>query len=105
MNRYAIQSLERLFTPMWTPRINQSKKGYAVHSYFKDRQFTGAPEQSVDVLLRDFEICAEQQCLDTSQMSLFFVNALADPARQVLPHPMYHLHALRSNRIAYATPL
>ena len=61
---------------------NQSKKGYAVHSYFKDRQFTGAPEQSIDTLLRDYEICAEQQCLDPSQMSLFFVNALADPARQ-----------------------
>ena len=61
---------------------NQSKKGYAVHSYFKDRQFTGAPEQSVDTLLRDYEICAEQQCLDPTQMSLFFVNALADPARQ-----------------------
>ena len=61
---------------------HQSKKGYAVHSYFKNRQFTGAPEQSVDTLLRDYEICGQQQCLDPSQISLFFVNALADPARQ-----------------------
>ena len=42
---------------------NQIKKRYAVHSYFKDRQFTGAHEQSIDILLRDYEICAEQQCL------------------------------------------
>ena len=61
---------------------NQSKKGYAVHSYFKDRQFTGAPEQSIDTLLRDYEICANSSALDPAQMSLFFVNALADPARQ-----------------------
>ena len=60
----------------------QSKKGNAVDSYFKDRRFSGAPEQSVDNLIRDYEICAAQQCLDPAQMSLFFVNALADPARQ-----------------------
>jgi len=61
---------------------SQSKKGQAVESYFRDRRFTGAPEQSVDNLIRDFEICAAQQCLNPLQMSLFFVNALADPARQ-----------------------
>ena len=62
--------------------LMQVKKGYAVESYFRDRKFTGAPEQSVDDIIRDYEICAIQQCLDESQMSLFFVNALAEPARQ-----------------------
>ena len=61
---------------------SHSKKGNAVDSYFKDRRFSGSPEQSVDNLIRDYEICAAQQCLNPSQMSLFFVNALADPARQ-----------------------
>ena len=83
---------------------NQSKKGYAVHSYFKDRQFTGAPEQSVDTLLRDYEICAEQQCLDPAQMSLFFVNALADPLAN-FSHPLLDVHALRPYSDAYASPL
>ena len=60
----------------------QSKKGSAVEFYFKGRKFTGAPEQSINNLIRDFEICADQQSLNPAQMSLFFVNALADPARQ-----------------------
>ena len=33
-------------------------------------------------LFQDFEICALQQGLGTPQISLFFVNALTDPARQ-----------------------
>lgn len=50
--------------------------------YFKNSLFSGSPEQSVDNLLREYEICAAQQCLSPELMSLFFVNALADPARQ-----------------------
>ena len=63
----------------------QGKKGHALESYFRDMKFTGAPEQSVNNLIRDFEICAVQQILDHQQMSLFFVNALADTARQFFP--------------------
>ena len=61
---------------------SHSKKGFAVHSYFKGRQFAGHPGQSIDNLLRDYRICAAQQCLNAGQLSLFFVNALADPARE-----------------------
>ena len=69
------------------------KKGGTVDSYFKDRRFSGAPEQSVDNLIRDYEICTAQQCLEPSQMSLFFVNALADPARQFfLTHCSPHMN-------------
>ena len=72
--------------------ISQSKKGQAVETYFKDRRFRGATEQSVNNLIRDFEICAAQQCLDERQMSLFFVNALGDPARQYfLTHCSLHM--------------
>ena len=39
----------------------QSKRGSAVEYYFKNRKFTGAPEQYVDSLIRDFEIRSEQQ--------------------------------------------
>ena len=60
----------------------QSKKGLAVESYFRNKRFTGAPEQAIDNLIPDYEICAAQQCLDGRQMSLFFVNSLADPARE-----------------------
>ena len=70
----------------------QSKRGSALEYYFKDRKFIGAPEQSVDNLIRDFEICSVQQSLDQAQMSLFFVNALADPARQYfLTHCSSHM--------------
>ena len=55
------------------------QEGYALESHFRDLKFTGAPEQSVNNLVRDFEICAQQQNLNAPQMSLFFVNALADP--------------------------
>ena len=70
-----------------TPSLNdaryaQSKKGHIVEYYFRDCRFSGAPEQSVDILIRDYEICAVQQCLDPTQMSLFFVSALSDPAQQ-----------------------
>ena len=60
----------------------QGKKGYAVETYFKEKKFTGAPSQAVENLIRDFHTCAIQQGLDSSQMSLFFINALSDPARQ-----------------------
>ena len=33
--------------------VMQGKKGYAVEAYFRDRKFPGAPEQSVDNLIRD----------------------------------------------------
>ena len=61
----------------------QGKKGFGVESYFRDRKFSGSPEQSIENRIRDFEICAVQQSLDQQQMSLFFINALADPARQI----------------------
>ena len=43
------------------PASVRGKKGHAVESYFRDMKFTGAPEQSVNNFIRDFEICAVQQ--------------------------------------------
>ncbi len=59
----------------------QRRRARAVESYFRDSKFSGAPEQSIDNLVRDLEICFVQQCLDPHQMSLFFVNALDNPTR------------------------
>lgn len=74
------------------PNYIQSKKGHAVESYFRDSKFNGSPEQSIENLIRDFQICAEQQYLSAPQMSLFFVNTLADPARQFfLTHCSPHM--------------
>ncbi len=73
----------------WHGRMNsadqsasiQSNKWFAIERFFRDRRFSRAPEQSIDNLIRDFEICPMQQSLDPSQMSLFLFNAVADPAR------------------------
>ena len=75
------------------PAYIQSKKGYTVESCSKDKKFTGSPTQSIDNLIGDFHICSVQQALNTSQMSLFFVNALADRAQQ------YFLTHCSSNRL------
>ena len=64
------------------PAYIQTNKGCTVESYFKEKKFTGSLTQSMDNLIRDFYICSVQQALNPSRMSLFSVNALADPARQ-----------------------
>ena len=62
---------------------NQSKKGIAVNLVFRDKEFSGALEQAVDNLIRDFEICSIQLCLYEGQKSLFFINALEDLAHEL----------------------
>ena len=37
-----------------------SKQEYTVETYVGDRKFSGAPEQSIDATVRDFEISATQ---------------------------------------------
>ena len=39
---------------------SQGKKGTAVESYFCDKKFSGAPEQSLNNFIGDFEIRAAQ---------------------------------------------
>ena len=60
---------------------SQSKNGYKVHSDFEDKLFTSALGLSIESFLLDYETRDEQQCIDLAQISLFFINALADPAR------------------------
>ena len=50
----ASQYRSRLNQDAW---LNQGKKGYAVEAYFRDRKFTGAPDQSIENTIPDFEIC------------------------------------------------
>jgi len=71
------------YEPHGTQRFQREKanKSYHVHSHSKGNKFSGAPEQSIELLIRDYEVVAEHQSLTNSEISLFFVNALADPAR------------------------
>ena len=59
---------------------DQSKKGLVVNQYFRNDEFAGAPENAVDNLVRNFEICSIRQCLDKLRNSLFFIDTLEDPA-------------------------
>ena len=44
----------------------QANKGHAVELYFRDKMFTGAPDQAVENLTWDFHTCAVQQSLDST---------------------------------------
>ena len=59
-----------------------SKKGYSMETHFRDRKFSGSPEQLIDTITQGYETCDIQQCLNQQQMSMFFVSALEDPSRQ-----------------------
>ena len=61
---------------------SQGKKDSAVEPYLRDKKFSGAPEHWANNLIRGIETCATQHMLEPSQLSLFFVYALADPAGQ-----------------------
>lgn len=61
--------------------IVQDKKGATVESYFRDSKLTGAPDQSLSTLLRDYDIVCSQKNLDGRLRSMFFDNALGGDAR------------------------
>ena len=64
------------------PAYIRSKRGHTVESHFKEKKFTGSLTQSIDNLISVFHVYSVQQALNLSQMSLFIVDSLADPARQ-----------------------
>ena len=61
--------------------FNDSQKATNVFNYFKDNMFTGDLSQSIDMTLRDFNVCARQHRLSNRQKADFFINVLAGPAR------------------------
>lgn len=60
----------------------RAKKGSLIVQYFKDKEFSGAPAQSIDNTIPEFEVCAMQQLIKEGQKFLLFGNALSDPAKQ-----------------------
>ena len=60
---------------------NDSRKATNVFQYFKDSKFTGDMNQSIELTIRDYNVCARQHKLSQKQKADFFVNVLADPAR------------------------
>ena len=60
---------------------NDSRKATNVFQYFKDNKFTGDLSQSIEMTLRDYNVCARQHRLSIRQKADFFINVLSGPAR------------------------
>ena len=60
---------------------SQARKSYSVDSFFKDRRFSGYPQESIEQTLVDCHICFVLLQLTNRDRSLFFVNALSGAAR------------------------
>eukprot|EP00171_Calliarthron_tuberculosum_P020181 IDg20181t1 len=58
-----------------------TRKASYVNQYFRDAGFTGELSQSIDLTIRDYEVCARQYKLSAEQKANYFVNALKGPAR------------------------
>ena len=58
-----------------------TRKASYVSQHFRDNQFKGGLTQSIDLTLRDYNICSRQHRLSPSQKADCFVNILDGPAR------------------------
>lgn len=68
--------------------LNDLRKTSSVFQYFKESKFTGDIRQSIELTLRDYNVCARQHNPTLNQKAYFFVNVLAHPAR-----PFFFNHA------------
>ena len=57
------------------------RKSTYVTQNFKDRKFIGDIKQSIDMVLRDYNVCARQLKLSHRQKADYFSNILDGPAR------------------------
>ena len=60
---------------------DDSRKATYVFQYFMDNKFTGDLSQSIEMTLRDYNVCFRQHRLSTNQKAEFFINVLSGPAR------------------------
>ena len=58
-----------------------TRKASYVHQHFKDRKFTGDITQSIQLVIRDYLVCAQQHKLSEAQRAEYFVNIFEGPAR------------------------
>ena len=60
---------------------DNTRKATYVLQHFKDNRFSGDLSQSIELKLRDYNVCSLQHRLSTTQKSDYFVNLLDGPAR------------------------
>ena len=60
---------------------NRQKKSSYVHSYFKDKRFSGEDDESSEHLIRDLDTCSKNSFLLPHQKTLFFIQSLAGDAK------------------------
>ena len=79
-----------------------------IESLFKEEKFRGAPDQCIEVPLRDFHICANNQSLTNQERSKLIVNCLNGGAlefhfKKIDPQRPYQ-SAFDKPRVRYNTP-
>lgn len=69
LEKYIDKSIQhhRMSKPTPDRTFSHHKKAQAVVSYLRDRLFNKSLEQSINNLVADYEICASQQSLDSTQ--------------------------------------
>ena len=68
-------------TPSNLVDYDDTRKASYVHQHCKDRKFTGDITQSMELFLRDYNVCTRQHKLSPTQQADYFVNILEGPAR------------------------
>ena len=69
------------FPPPPPSDYEDTRKARYFHQHFKDRKFTGDITQSIQLVIRDYLICAQQHKLSQAQRAEYFVNIFEGPAR------------------------
>ena len=54
----------------------KSKKSKAIESEFKDKKFSEAADDSIELALRDYYLCAKPHSLSSREMSEMFTSVL-----------------------------
>ena len=62
-------------------RDDRSKKASSVYSQLKDSRFSGDISQSLELTIRDYNVCARQHGLSPTEKADLFINAFTEPAR------------------------
>ena len=67
--------------PPPTQGYDLAKKAAGVQAFFKDEKFTGDINESIELTVKSYEVCASQLQLSSLQKATFFVNALGGAAK------------------------
>ena len=67
--------------PFHSSDHDDRKKASYVQQCFKDRKFTDDLTQSIELVLKDYNVCARQHKLSRAQMADYLINVLDGSAR------------------------